>query len=287
MAFIKSISTVPNSQRWEITHETDFTVGSLDYDFRGGTGPYAITGSVGDAGWVSWAGPNGTSGDNANYTNNVAGGMEFNSNGMQITPSTHADYDSTNYWDTWTNSPRIVAPLDELVPGPSGVPKIVCVQLHAEASRTFATNYEFFGLCMGFQAERDTDNMFALAHAQYNGALLARAARGGAGTSDTVGTMPTYFEIIIYPGANQTRIAVGTWDGEFPTPGEAHTLSVYQSNHEACTNMTSANIYIGMTATTCYFGGGSATQFTATAKKIRVSTLEAIENATGGVLSCD
>jgi hypothetical protein len=282
MAFIKSISTVENTQRWEVTYEADFTAGSLSKDYRSNISEYTIAGSVGSANWTSWAGPALSAANNTNYTSTMA----FNGSGMQIAPSTHADYDSTNYWDTWTNSPRIVAALDELVPGPSGVPKMVCIQLHAEASRTFATDAEFFGLCMGLQSERDMDNMFALAHAQYNGGLLARAARGDAGTTAAVGTMPTYFEIIIYPGANQTRIAVGTWDGEFPTPGKAHTLSVYQSNYEACSNMTSANIYIGMTATTNYHDGGSATAFTATAKKIRVSTLAAIPNATEGVASC-
>tara|TARA_R110002110_G_scaffold411882_1_gene636934 strand:+ start:344 stop:1216 length:873 start_codon:yes stop_codon:yes gene_type:complete len=281
MAFIKSISTVENTQRWEVTYERDFTIGSLSKDYRSNISEYTIGGTVGTANWTSWSGAALSTANNTNYTSTMA----FNGNGMQIAPSTHADYDSTNFWDSWINSPRIMAALDELVPGPSGVPKMVCIQLWAEASRTFAQDYEFFGLCVATQAERDHNNMFAFANAQYNGGLLARSARGDEQTSTSTGTMPTYFELIIYPGANQTRSAIGAWDGEFPAPGGACTLSAYQSNYLACGNLTAANTYIGMTCSTATFSG-TATAFTATAKKIRVSVLGAIENATKGITSC-
>ena len=283
MAFIKSINTAPNSQRWEVTYERDFTTGGLDNDYRDAAenNPYTVAGTVGTADWVAWADV-GTLASNQNYTS--AGGMGFNSSGIQIAPSIVAAYDSSNYWDTWMNAPRIVAPLDELVPGHDDQ-DMVCIQLYALASRTFATDYEFMGLCMGLNAQRDNDNMFALASAQYNGALKTFAVRGNTGANETMESMPTYFEIIIYPGINQTRIATGTWDGDFPSPGQGHALSAYQANHDSCAGLTSANTYIGLVASTCYFGGGTATAFTATAKKIRVSKLEAIEHSTNG-LSC-
>ena len=287
MAFIKSINSVTNTQRWEVTYECDFTVGGLSKDYHSSVAEYTIAGTVGTANWTSWSGDALSTTNNTDYTTT----MGFNGSGMQIAPQT-ADTGPTgwenngNFWSTWTNAPRIVAAMDELVPGHS-VQDTVCIQLYAEASRTFATNYEFFGLCMGLQAERDHNNMFAFANAQYNGGLLARAARGAAQSSTSTGTMPTYFEIIIYPGLNQTRIAVGDWDGDFPTPGQAHDLSTYQANYLACGNLTSANTYIGLIAS-CVAGGPgfTGTAFTATAKKIRVSRLEAIETTTQGVTSC-
>ena len=281
MAFIKSISTVENTQRWEVTYERDFTIGSLSKDYRSSIAAYTVAGDVGTADWVGWSN-NGTLGDNQNHTT----AMQFNSSGMQIAPATNASFDSTNFYNVWTNAPRIVAPLDELVPGPSGIPKMVCIQLYADANRTFAQDYEFMGLCLALNAQQDSSNMFAMGRTIYDSTVSAQSVRGAAAsTTAGLGTQPNYFEMILYPGLNQTRIAVGTWTGEFPAPGRVHTLSDYQSNYLACGNLTAANTYIGMGCSTATFTG-TATAFTATAKKIRVSTLSAIDNASKGITSC-
>ena len=282
MAFIKSISGVENTQRWEVTYERDFTVGSLDYDFRvDGTGPYGITGSVGDAEWFSWAGPASSTANNALYSTK----MEFNSSGMQIAPATAASYNNGNVWDGFTNAPQVITPLEDVVPGYDD-DDIICIQLYAEGSRAMAANYEFFGLYMGLRGEQDSENKFAMARATWSGALYAQAIRGDGAQYQASDPQPNYFEIIIYPGVATTRVAAGTWTGAFPTPGLAQTISAYTTNWRACGTMTPSTTHVGLAAS-CVAGGGAATTFTATAKKIRVSKSLAIERATKGVADCN
>ena len=283
IAFAKSINSVRNTMRWEITYERDFTIGGLSNNYRASITPYTVDGSVGSADWVTWSGPNGTAADNTNYST----AMEFNSSGIQIAPATAAAYAVSNYWDELTNAPQIIAPLDDLVPEYSAQ-DTVCIQLYGDASRAFAVNTEFMGLCMGLKGVTDSNNMFACSRAIFSTSNSAETIRGDqtSGLVTNPGAQPTYFEIIIYPGLNQVRTAVGAWSGEFPTPGQPHQTSAYQSTYLACGNMTSANTYAGLVATCAKAGGGDGTAFTATAKKIRVSKLEAIESATAGVTSC-
>ena len=98
--------------------------------------------------------------------------------------------------------------------------------------------------------------------------------------------MNDYFEIIIYPGLATTRVAAGAWDGDWPTPGLAQTISSYTTNWHACGTMTPSTTYVGLAAS-CVAGGGAATTFTSTAKKIRVCKSLATERATQGVADCN
>lgn len=285
MAFIKSISGVENTQRWEVTYECDFTVGSLDYDFRvDGTGPYAITGSVGDAEWFSYAGPASSTANNANWSDK----MEFNSSGLQITPTATTAYNNGTDWSGFTNAPKVIAPLEDVIPGYDD-DDIICIQLYADCSRALASGdqYPFFGLYMGLRAQTDSQNRFARICATWSGALYAQAIRGDGAQYESVGTQPDYFEIIIYPGLATTRVAAGTWDGDWPTPGLAQTISAYTTNWHACGTMTPSNTYVGLAASLVGNNVAGLPTFTSTAKKIRVSKSLATARATKGVSDCN